>query len=276
MKKGFTLVELLAVIVILAIVLAIAVPTITGIIANAKKNAFASDANMILKGVDYQLLQDSTYLDDSINKSKLITDLDISAMNYEEITLSYTADKKVYIYIKGKEKWDGLVACGTFNNILVGDGSQCEIPTEEEPTIVNPPELVKGLFPVIWDETINDWVQVSADDPDWYDYSPTKKQWANAVTYEYVDGVKTDNIIAYWVWIPRYAYKITKGWQCQDITCKYYGSGDLPGDAGVIEISFSEGTDDTNGGKIIINNTCNLNEDNGIEASECANDANGK
>ena len=146
MKKGFTLSELLAVIVILAIVLAITIPTITGIISKVTMNAFVSDANMILKGVDYQLLQDSTYLDDSINKSKLITDLDISAMNYEEITLSYTADKKVYIYIKGKEKWDGLVACGTFNNILVGDGSQCEIPTEEEPTIVNPPGWSRAYF----------------------------------------------------------------------------------------------------------------------------------
>src|SRR5690554_8074555 len=109
MKKGFTLVELLAVKVILAIVLAITIPTITGIIANAKKNAFASDANMILKGVDYQLLQDSTYLDGGVNVSKLTTDLMISDKNYEEINLIYIEDDKVYIYIEGKEKWDGLV-----------------------------------------------------------------------------------------------------------------------------------------------------------------------
>jgi len=127
-EKGFTLVELLAVIVILAIVLAITIPTITGIISNAKKNAFASDANMILKGVDYQLLQDSTYLDGGVNVSKLTTDLMISDKNYEEINLIYIEDDKVYIYIEGKEKWDGLVACGTFNNMLVGDGSQCEVP----------------------------------------------------------------------------------------------------------------------------------------------------
>jgi type IV pilus assembly protein PilA len=36
-KKGFTLVELLAVIVVLAVVLAIAVPSITGIIENVGK-----------------------------------------------------------------------------------------------------------------------------------------------------------------------------------------------------------------------------------------------
>ncbi|MDD2490335.1 MAG: prepilin-type N-terminal cleavage/methylation domain-containing protein, partial [Bacilli bacterium] len=50
-KKAFTLVELLAVIVILAIILAIAIPSISGIINNATKEAFLSDAKMVLKAV---------------------------------------------------------------------------------------------------------------------------------------------------------------------------------------------------------------------------------
>ena len=56
-KKGFTLVELLAVIVILAIILAIAVPGISGIISSAKRGAFESDAKMIVTGIEYQVLQ---------------------------------------------------------------------------------------------------------------------------------------------------------------------------------------------------------------------------
>ena len=51
MKKGFTLVELLAVIVILAIILAIAVPTIGNLIANSKKSMFANSAKLILKSM---------------------------------------------------------------------------------------------------------------------------------------------------------------------------------------------------------------------------------
>ncbi|MDD4733363.1 MAG: type II secretion system protein, partial [Bacilli bacterium] len=39
-KKGFTLIELIAVIVILAIVALISVPVITGIIKDTKKQAF--------------------------------------------------------------------------------------------------------------------------------------------------------------------------------------------------------------------------------------------
>lgn len=55
-KKGFTLVELLAVIVILAIILAIAIPGISGIIDSAKKGAFESDAKMIVTGIEYKNL----------------------------------------------------------------------------------------------------------------------------------------------------------------------------------------------------------------------------
>lgn len=56
-KKGFTLVELLAVIVILAIILAIAVPGISGIINSARRGAFESDAKMIVTGIEYQVLE---------------------------------------------------------------------------------------------------------------------------------------------------------------------------------------------------------------------------
>ena len=55
-KKGFTLVELLAVIVILAIILAIAVPTISTLITNQKKSAYAAGVRMLIKGIDYQVL----------------------------------------------------------------------------------------------------------------------------------------------------------------------------------------------------------------------------
>jgi type IV pilus assembly protein PilA len=58
-KKGFTLVELLAVIVILAIILAIAVPSISGMITNAKKSAFEDDVKMIITGIEYQTLEAS-------------------------------------------------------------------------------------------------------------------------------------------------------------------------------------------------------------------------
>lgn len=56
-KQGFTLVELLAVIVILAVILAIAVPSISSMITNAKKNSFEANVEMIIKGIDYKILE---------------------------------------------------------------------------------------------------------------------------------------------------------------------------------------------------------------------------
>ena len=66
---------------------------------------------------------------------------------------------------------------------------------------VNSPQLMEGMTGIYWDESGNE-VEVTVYNQDnWYDYS--KQEWANAVTKD-SDG----NITAYWVWIPRYAYKI--------------------------------------------------------------------
>lgn len=55
-KKGFTLVELLAVIVILAVILAIAVPGISNMTKSAKKSAFEDNVKLIIKGIEHAIL----------------------------------------------------------------------------------------------------------------------------------------------------------------------------------------------------------------------------
>lgn len=55
-KKGFTLVELLAVIVILALIMSIAIVSMTGIMENARYSTFNDTARSIISGVRSQLL----------------------------------------------------------------------------------------------------------------------------------------------------------------------------------------------------------------------------
>ena len=61
-KKGFTLVELLAVIVILAIILVIAVPQILNTINSARLGAFRSTAKLLISQAEKQYLVDTTLL----------------------------------------------------------------------------------------------------------------------------------------------------------------------------------------------------------------------
>lgn len=57
-NKGFTLVELLAVIVVLAIVMVIAAVSVGPIIDNARKGAFASSGNSIISAVESAVASD--------------------------------------------------------------------------------------------------------------------------------------------------------------------------------------------------------------------------
>ena len=67
---------------------------------------------------------------------------------------------------------------------------------------VNAPNLLSGMQAIYFDEDGNEILltekSTEAEWNNWYDYNNGK--WANAKTIE--DG-------SYWVWIPRYAYKIT-------------------------------------------------------------------
>jgi type IV pilus assembly protein PilA len=222
MKKGFTLVELLAVIVILAVILAIAVPGISSVISNSTKSAFESDAKMLLKQINYKTMEDSSLNPSSITESNITTALGLSNANYQTVSVS-SLQGKPYVIIQGKNKWNGYVAYGISTNIKVADASsystivnQLGYDTDKG---MNEPKLVAGMTPIKWNGT--EWVDTTVGDTDWYSYDATNKIWANARTQ---DG-------SMWVWIPRYIYKMpTASWHSNT--------------AGTIDVQFSKGIDD--------------------------------
>lgn len=70
-KKGVTLVELLAVIVIMGIIAAIAVPAIGGLISRQKDNAALQSANNVIEAVRLYATENTT--DSPVTVSELIT-----------------------------------------------------------------------------------------------------------------------------------------------------------------------------------------------------------
>ena len=117
-NKGFTLVELLAVIVILGVILAIAIPSITSLINSSKQSGFESHAIMVLNIVENEEILNEDFELSDFNIDNLGA-FNLNNDNYEEISVSLDENNELYIYIKGKEKWEGLFVCGTNKDMNV-------------------------------------------------------------------------------------------------------------------------------------------------------------
>jgi type IV pilus assembly protein PilA len=220
-KNGFTLVELLAVIVILAIILAIAIPSISTMMNNASRNALESSAKLVLKGIEYKMMEDSAFDPTDITEANIESELNMDDSNYQTLTIK-KLDGTLYVTIVGKNKWDKLTVSGTKTVTKVNDTVTSFVRG------ANVPVLATGMVPIKWDGSA--WVDTTEADSAWYNYDTTNKIWANART---ADG-------SYWVWIPRYIYKInTTNWHTSTV--------------GSINIQFTKGIDDNWNSSVIGN-----------------------
>ena len=114
-KKGFTLVELLAVIVILAVILVIAVPQIMSVIESARKGSIESTAKLIAEGAEREYTNRKI-----LGKDTNIECSDVSSMNsndYGTCSISFDNAGKATVKVTGKGKFEGYTCNGNSTNM---------------------------------------------------------------------------------------------------------------------------------------------------------------
>ena len=114
-KKGFTLVELLAVIVILAVILVIAVPQIMSVIESARKGCIESTAKLIAEGAEREYTNRKI-----LGKDTNIECSDVSSMNsndYGTCVITFDNRGKATVKVTGKGKFEGYTCNGNSTNM---------------------------------------------------------------------------------------------------------------------------------------------------------------
>ena len=108
MKRGFTLVELLAVIVVLAIILVIAVPKINNEIKLSKEKTFINSAKSVVRQLEYMNIEEESFDEKSLNE----IDIELSNIDYDkENSKVYYENEKITLDLVGKNKYEGMYLC---------------------------------------------------------------------------------------------------------------------------------------------------------------------
>ena len=126
-NKGFTLVELLSVIVILAVILVIAVPQIMSVIESARKGSIESTAKLIAEGAEREYTNRKI-----LGKDTNIECSDVSSMNsndYGTCVITFDNRGKATVKVTGKGKFEGYTCNGDSINMECVKG---EIPGSTE------------------------------------------------------------------------------------------------------------------------------------------------
>ena len=117
-RNAFTLIELLAVIVILAVILVISIPRILDVIETSKKDSFKNSAQLIADNAEKKKVSDKL-----LGKDEEITCKDVAKINdedYASCIITFDSEGNAKVSITGRGKFDGLkITNGTKENAEV-------------------------------------------------------------------------------------------------------------------------------------------------------------
>lgn len=124
-KKGFTLIELIEALALLAVILVITTPLISDFLEGARINAFKTNVKSIIQTIDLRK-KDLPALNPAIVTENNISDLlNKPNADYYNIEVTVDEDDIIHIVVEGKNKLEGLTACGTNQNVIVGSLEDC-------------------------------------------------------------------------------------------------------------------------------------------------------
>lgn len=160
--NGFTLVELLAVIVILAIILLVAVPNVLGVIEEAREEAFIASAKMIIKTAEYEELTRTEAGAHDVD----LANLDYDGTRYEIGSMNINDSGNVSAYLWSEELEICIFKDYDSSEVVIGDTKDeltCNNNPVETLTIVSVVPLYDGsCYNVNWVPiTYNNYTQGS-------------------------------------------------------------------------------------------------------------------
>ena len=119
-KNAFTLIELLAVIVILAVILVISIPRILDVIEESKLDSFKSTAQIIADSAEKKYVTNKLNNIDEVITCENVTKL--SKEDYEYCFVKIDNEGKAKVTIEGKGKFKDLAICnGTKTSVELSD-----------------------------------------------------------------------------------------------------------------------------------------------------------
>ncbi|MDD2203197.1 MAG: type II secretion system protein [Bacilli bacterium] len=124
-KKDFTLIELIEVLILLAVIVVLTTPTIFTWIEKARINAFKSDVESLIQAIDLKKDDSSAFNPVIVTENNISDVLDKPNDHYYNVEVMVDKDASIHILVEGRNKWEGLTACGTSGKVIVGGPEEC-------------------------------------------------------------------------------------------------------------------------------------------------------
>ncbi len=211
MKRGFTLVELIAVIIILTVVSLISFTAFNGLIRQSQIDNEIAQVKTIL--AEANVLYNEYLMDGDTNKiinRDIYNILSIDKPEFGSIVINEFGDMAATIRLENRCYIKDFNA-SDFTYTSVDDCNPIYIDATVNGAA---PELDNGMIPIVYDNGVVKKADIRSE---WYNYGD--KKWANAVlvtdatrnTYVNAEAgttIQMKDIMAFYVWIPRYRYQI--------------------------------------------------------------------